>query len=258
MKAVLVLLVIAIGGAFAANEPGKKVKLPSGKNDLASGARLFENHCALCHGSDGGGGRGPVLTQPRLRRGPDDAALLKVIEEGVPGTEMQGAWQMDQRELREVAAYVRSLGRVSARAVPGNPAHGEQVYRGKGGCASCHTIKREGRPMGPDLTSIGLRRNAQYLRDSVVSPEAALPDDFLQVRVIPASGPAITGVRLSEDSFTLQLRDDAGRLHSYWKRDLKDIAKERGKSPMPSYKNKLTEEELTDLIAFLVSLREDQ
>jgi putative heme-binding domain-containing protein len=258
MRAVLVLLVIAIGAAFAADEPGKKVKLPSGKNDLAAGARLFENHCALCHGNDGSGGRGPVLTQPRLKRAPDDAALLKVIEEGIPGTEMQGAWQMDQRELREVAAHVRSLGRVSARAVPGNPAKGEQVYLGKGGCANCHTIRREGRPMGPDLTSIGLRRNAQYLRDSVISPEAAVPDDFLQVRVIPASGPAITGVRLSEDSFTLQLRDDAGRLHSYWKRDLKDIAKERGKSPMPSYQNKLTEEELTDLIAFLVSLREDQ
>jgi cytochrome c oxidase cbb3-type subunit III len=256
MRAVLIL--VAAAAAFAAGEPAKKVKLPTGRNDLASGARLFENHCALCHGNDGSGGRGPVLAQPKLKRAPDDASLLKVVELGIQGTEMPGAWQMDERELRQVSAYVRSLGRVASKPVAGDIAHGSEVYRAKGGCAACHTLKGEGRMIGPDLTGIGLRRNAAYLRDAIVSPEAAVPDDFLQVRIVPAEGPAITGVRLGEDSFTLQVRDYSGRLHSYWKRDLKDIMKDRGKSPMPSYKDKLTEAELTDLIAYLASLREDQ
>ena len=108
------------------------------------------------------------------------------------------------------------------------------------------------------LNGIGFRRSAAYLREAIENPEAALPDDFLQVRVVPSNGAPVTGVRLSEDSFTIHVRDYGGRLHSYWKRDLNEILKDRGKSPMPSYKDKFTDAELTDLVAYLASLREDQ
>jgi cytochrome c oxidase cbb3-type subunit 3 len=256
MRAVLLLLTAAT--AFAVDEPLKKVKLPTGRDDLARGERLFQGHCALCHGTQGGGGRGPVLAQSKLKRASDDAALVKVIEHGIEGTEMPGAWQMNERELRQVAAYVRSLGRISAKPVPGDAARGSQIYQGKGGCAACHVIKGQGGAMGPELSNIGLRRSAAYLREAIENPEAAVPDDFLQVRVVPNEGATVTGVRLSEDSFTVQVRDYSGRLHSYWKRDLKDILRERGKSPMPSYKDKLTDSELTDLVAYLASLREEQ
>ena len=197
-----------------------------------------------------------MLAQPKLRRASDDTALFKVVQEGIPGTEMPGAWQMDEKELRQTAAYVRSLGRVSTKPVPGDAARGRQIYEAQG-CANCHTIKGTGRPIGPDLSVIGARRSAAYLRDAIVEPESAVPDDFLQVRVTPAEGPAITGARLSEDTFAIQIRDYAGRLHAFWKSDLKEIQKERGKSPMPSYKAKLNDEDLTNLIAYLASLREE-
>lgn len=254
-----ILILLATGAAFAAgDEQPKKVKLPTGRQDMERGGKLFQGHCALCHGTQGGGGRGPVLAHPKLKRAPDNAALVKVIEQGIPGTEMPGAWQMNERELRQVASYVRSLGRVSAQPIPGDIARGGQLYQGKGGCANCHTIKSQGGVMGPDLSGIGLRRSATYLREAIVNPEAALPDDFLQVRVVPRDGAMVTGVRLGEDSFTIQVRDYGGRLHSYWKADLNEILKDRGKSPMPSYKDKLTDAELTDLIAYLASLREEQ
>ena len=253
----LVAMGVAASAAFAAEEPEKKIKLASGKKDIAAGETLFQNHCALCHGRDGGGGRGPVLAQQKLRRATDDTALVKIIQEGIHGTEMPGAWQLDDRELRQVAAYVRSLSRVAVKAVPGNAVHGGELYMSKG-CAGCHVIKGQGGVMGPELSGIGLRRSIAYLREAIINPEAAVPDNFLQVRVVPADGATVTGVRLGEDTFTIQVRDYAGRLHSYWKRDLKEIVKDRGKSPMPTYKNKLNDSELTDLIAYLTSLREDR
>jgi cytochrome c oxidase cbb3-type subunit III len=255
MKLLFPLLAAAI--AFGADEPAKKVRLLSGRNDAAAGEALFQNHCALCHGRDGGGGRGPVLAQQKLKRAGDDAALVKVIEDGIHGTEMPGAWQMDEREIRQVAAYVRSLGRIPVKPVPGNPAHGSELYTSKG-CAGCHVIRGQGGVMGPELTAIGMSRSAAYLREAIISPDAGLPDNFLQVRVVTTDGSSITGVRLSEDAFTLQVRDHAGGLHSWDKRKLKDVMKERGKSPMPSYKDKLTDTELTDLVAYLASLREDR
>src|SRR5437773_10866691 len=98
-----------------------RVKLPGSRADLATGAKLFEHQCALCHGPKGEGGRGPMLTRAKLSRAPDDAALVKVIEDGIRGTEMPAAGSMTDREMRQTAAFVRSLGKVPLKPVPGNP-----------------------------------------------------------------------------------------------------------------------------------------
>jgi cytochrome c oxidase cbb3-type subunit 3 len=227
MKCALVSVVCVMGALAAATEP--KVKLPNSHADLARGEKLFEHHCALCHGLKGEGGRGPMLTRAKLARAPDDAALLKVIEDGIRGTEMPGAGAMSDREMRLTAAYVRSLGKVPLKPVPGNPAHGAEIYRGKGGCATCHSIQGEGGISGPDLAGIGMRRSAQYLRESLVDPQAAVPDGYLLATVTARDGRSVTGVRVNEDSFSIQIRDDSGRSHSFWKSEIVQTDKQQGK-----------------------------
>jgi cytochrome c oxidase cbb3-type subunit 3 len=254
MKRALLCMVSAVAAMAAGTEP--KVKLPSSRVDLATGEKLFQHHCALCHGPKGEGGRGPVLTQAKLSRAPDDATLVKVIEDGIRGTEMPGADSMSDREMRQTAAYVRSLGKTPQKPVPGNPAHGAEIYRGKGACATCHSIKSEGGISGPDLAGIGGRRSAAYLRESLVDPSAAVPEGYLLVKVVAKNGQSVTGVRVNEDSFSIQIRDDSGRSYSFWKHEVTQIDKQRDKSPMPSYKGQLSEDELTDLVAYLASLKE--
>src|ERR1700716_1354806 len=139
MRLALLYLASAIMAVAAPTE--RKVKLPNSRVDLASGEKLFQHHCALCHGPKGEGGRGPVLTQAKLSRAPDDATLVKVIEDGIRGTEMPGADVMSEREVRQTAAFVRSLGRTPLKPVPGDPARGAEIYRGQGSCATCHSIK---------------------------------------------------------------------------------------------------------------------
>jgi cytochrome c oxidase cbb3-type subunit 3 len=259
MKLIAAALVALVLQAQESKKP--KVKLPTSRAEIAKGEKLFLNQCSLCHGAKGEGGRGPMLALPKLSRAPDDDALVKVIENGIPRTEMGGAWTMNEYEIRQVAAYVRSLGRVPRAPVPGDPKRGEQVYRGSGGCAVCHGLKDStggvtGGLMGPELSSIGLRRSVEYLRAALLNPEADLPDGFLQVRARLADGRSVTGVRINEDTFSIQIRDAADRIHSFWKHELADLQRDDGKSPMPSYKERLTPGELDDLIAFLVSLRE--
>lgn len=256
MKHVVLYLVWAAAAIAATKET--KLKLPNSRADLVTGEQLFKNHCALCHGLNGGGGRGPMLTQAKLSRAPDDAALLKVIEDGIRGTEMPGADSMSEREMKQTAAYVRSLGRAPQKPVPGDPTRGAEIYRGKGNCATCHSIKGEGGIAGPDLAGIGGRRSAGYLRESLVDPGAAVPEGYLLVTVVTKDGRNVTGVRVNEDSFSLQIRDDSGRSYSFWKSEIAQINKQRGKSPMPSYKGQLSENELTDLVAHLASLKEEK
>jgi mono/diheme cytochrome c family protein len=181
MNRVLLCLISAFSAAAMATET--KVKLPSSRADLATGAKLFENHCGRCHGPKGEGGRGPMLSRAKLSRAPNDVALVKVIEDGIRGTEMPGAGSMTDREMRQTAAYVRSLGKVPLKPPPGDPARGAEIYRGKGACAGCHSIRGEGGISAPDLAGIGGTRSAGYLHEALVDPEAAVPEGYLLVKV---------------------------------------------------------------------------
>jgi cytochrome c oxidase cbb3-type subunit 3 len=253
MKLALALLWSGAAALAASETP---VTLPKTPVDLQRGEKLFQVHCALCHGPKGGGGRGPALAKARLTRAPNDAALVKVIDDGIRGTEMPGAGAMSEREMRQTAAYVRSLGKVTQKRVPGDPVQGATIYLGKGNCASCHAIRGEGSVVGPDLSTIGDSRSAAYLRESIVDPGAAVPEGYLLVTVTPNAGKPVTGVRVNEDSFSIQIRDNDGRAFSFWKKDLSQVDRQKGKSPMPSYKEQLSDLELTDLVAYLASLKE--
>jgi cytochrome c oxidase cbb3-type subunit III len=225
--------------------------LPVG--DPVLGRRLFESQCAVCHGQTGTGGRGPNLHRAKFDHAANDTALRELIGNGLP-PEMPGAWQLNPRELASVAAYVTSLGSIPLEPVPGNAQHGREVYRTKG-CAGCHMIAGDGSGFGPELTTIGARRSAAHLRESIVAPEASVPDGFMLVEIVTSSGPTVRGVRLNEDTFSIQIKDQKNAFHSFRKSELKAIRKLRGKSPMPSYQGAIAGDDLTDLIAYLAALR---
>jgi hypothetical protein len=84
-----------------------------------------------------------------------------------------------------------------------------------------------------------------------------MPDNFLQVRAVTQEGKLVTGARVNEDTFTIQIRDYSGRLYSFRKEELRELHKDWGKSPMPSYRGVLSDSEIRDLIAYLVLLRNE-
>jgi cytochrome c oxidase cbb3-type subunit 3 len=256
----LIILLLACALPLAAQDPSEEEKIRKENPyttaaDIERGRHLFMGHCAPCHGPSGDGGRGANLARPKLPRAVDDQALFKLLKSGIDGTEMPAAWEMINREVWQVVAYVRTLGRVAPENVPGDAARGRDLFRNKAKCTQCHTVAGEGGAIGPELTEVGARRSAAYLRRALVEPEADLPDGFLQVRLVTKDGRRLTGVRLNEDTFSLQVRDLSDRLYSFWKTDLREIQKDRGKSPMPSYRGTLSDSEIDDVVAYLVSLR---
>jgi len=223
--------------------------------DGSLGERLYLTQCAMCHGQNGEGGRGPTLARPKLLHAPDDDSLRNVIRGGIAGTGMPGTRLIDA-ELRELAAHVRKLGQVRPAVLAGDPKRGGGIYRSKGACAECHTLSGNGGAFGPDLTGVGARRSPQHLRESLLDPAADFPRGFAWIRVVTRDGRAVTGVRVNEDTFSIQIRDAAGTLHSLWKADLREFHKDLAKSPMPSYRAKLTPGEVDDLVAYLANLLE--
>ncbi len=234
--------------------------------DITEGRRLFESQCSRCHGVGGGGGVAPALNRARLRRAPDDAALVQVILAGVPGTAMMGFWNLSNDEAQQVAAYVRFLGRRLPEPLPGDPARGRALYEGAGRCGTCHILDGRGAGWAPDLSDAGQRLSAAQLSQSLVEPGAAQPinplpsvhgpyPQYLAVEVTTAGGRTVRGTRVSEDDFTLVLREPDGRLRSLDKLTLRRIRKLPGQSPMPSYATTFSPAELDDLVAYLASRR---
>ena len=220
--------------------------------DLTIGKRVFDSQCALCHGPDGSGGRGPNLRKAKLKKAPDDEALRKAIADGLP-PEMPGAWQLSIREVASVAGYVRTLGKIVVEEIPGDVFRGQDLFV-KTGCGNCHIVNGKGTGGGPELTAIGTRRNAQHLRESLMTPSKFLPDGFLLVEVTDAAGRTTKGVKANEDLFTIQLAQPTGRYRSFNKATLKKLTRITGQSTMPAF-DKLPAADLDNLVAYLASLR---
>ena len=236
---------------------------PVSAQNLENGEQLFQTLCARCHGMLGEGSEGPSLTRPNLVHAPDDAALVSLIVGGIPGTGMPGSRQLRGQDGPDVAAYVRSLGVLPPEDMPGDPVAGAEVYRVVGNCSSCHILNGEGLGIGPELSKVGQRRNAAYLRRSVTSPEADQPrlvdrfrgslQAFLTVRIVSEYG-IYEGMRINEDAFTVQMRDMAGEIVSFKKSDLISYQKVQGHSLMPGYNSVLDEKQIDNVVSYLMSL----
>ena len=232
--------------------------------ELEKGKQLFLGMCSRCHGIGGGGGEGPNLNRPVLSHAPDDQALAAVIRDGIPDRGMPKVRRFTDAELHAMVIYIRSLSQNTPIAVTGNPDKGKAIYQ-RSGCSSCHIVNGAGGSLGPELTSIGAHRAPDYLRQAVVEPAATLPrgvmafpghgfSEFLPVRVVTRDGREVRGLRVNEDSFTIQVKDAGNQLYSFRKADLQQLDKQIGQSLMPEYKSKIAGSDLDDLVAYLSGL----
>jgi putative heme-binding domain-containing protein len=224
-----------------------------GARAVDRGHRLFDVHCAGCHGIGGGGGEGPSLLRPILRYAPDNPTLVRVIRNGIPRTGMGGTGALSSAEARDVAAYVRSLGRVVQAAVTGDAVRGRAIFDQQD-CGACHITAGLGRGIGPELTSIGGTRGADYIRESLVDPAATVADEYRVVTVRGKDGSTVRGLRVNEHEFAILVRDANARLHTFLLKEIM-LRKEMGESLMPSYAKRLSSEEIENLVTYLVGLR---
>jgi putative heme-binding domain-containing protein len=230
--------------------------------DLAEGEKIFKVHCARCHGIDGQGGEGSNLIRSKLKYATDDEALIELVGQGIPGTGMPAIWSLDEQKRTQVAAYVRALGQLVAEEMPGDPARGANIYQNSGGCPACHIIAGHGIGIGPELTHVGDQRGLDYLRQSLTDPAATQSQtmgyqDYLTVRV-KSTQSEVEGLRVNEDAFTVQVRDVSGTIHSFRKDELIDYEKVFAHSLMPEYSAALSDEDMNDLISYMMSLRSEQ
>ncbi len=234
---------------------------------ITSGGNLYGQICQSCHGPAGqGSDRGPALATMALLHGNADADLFRAIRTGVPGTQMAGFPGLSDSDVWRLVAYLRTVqtsGSSPSTIANGDPAAGESLFFGAAGCATCHEVNARGGIVGPDLSAAGSVSPAA-LRLKIVDPNNPAAQTTTRgsrgstartVVVKTPDGREIKGVRRNEDTFSLQMIDLSGQLHLLDKRALGSVAVDE-KSLHPSdYKTRLTESEVTNLVAYLLTLK---
>jgi putative heme-binding domain-containing protein len=223
--------------------------------DIDDGRRLFVANCALCHGPEGDSVPGVQLGHGKFRMASDDDGVKKIIRNGIPGTAMPPHTFTDF-QAGTIVAYLRFMAASSSdtTAVGGDPSRGKAIFDAKGGCTSCHRVRGAGSHLGPELTDIGAIRRAVELQKSLMEPDAEVLPQNRYYRVVTKDGKTVTGRLLNQDAFSVQLLDSREQLVTYLKSNLTQYAF-LDKSPMPSFKGKLSPGELADLVSYLVSLK---
>jgi cytochrome c oxidase cbb3-type subunit 3 len=266
--AFLCALWVAVSAVTFALAQEKQTKNPYADNAAAPtiGRERFVIRCAPCHGMNARGGHAPDLTSASTAQ-KTDTELFRTISRGVPGTAMMG-WgeSLREEEIWMVVSYLRSLSANADLPVTGNQKAGEKIFFGMGGCSQCHMVNGKGGRLGPELSRIGLSRSARFIRESIREPDKDLAEGLREpgkrfpvfydtVTVVTNDGRRYVGVAKNEDTFTLQLMDQQEQLHLFFKSDLREVSHQQ-KSLMPTYTEQiLSENELQDLLAYLVSLQ---
>lgn len=222
--------------------------------DIQAGAAVYASQCTNCHGPNGDQISGVDLRSGRFRNAASDDDLRRIVTNGIPGTSMPGR-QLDPPQMVALIAYIRNMRDFKAGPVTlGDPIRGQALYEGKGRCATCHRVNGNGSHAAPDLSDVGTSRSASVLQQTLIDPTSTMLPINRPIRIVTKDGKTINGRRLNEDTYTVQLIDDQERLLSLAKANLREYTI-LDKSSMPSYKDTLNAQEISELVAYLVSLK---
>ena len=222
--------------------------------DIQYGATLYSSQCVRCHNADGAGVSNVNLRSGHFRRATTDPELSQLISTGIPERGMPGV-TFTRSELTALVAFLRNMNTVDAGSVTlGDVERGRSIFEGKGNCLQCHMVNDRGSLLAPDLSDIGSRRTPSTLERNLLDPTAVMIPINRPVRAVMRNGDVINGRRVNEDTYTVQLIDDEANLVSLAKEDLRALEVSTT-SPMPTYRDVLNDEERSDLVTYLLSLR---
>jgi|GEM_PF-131259 len=219
---------------------------------IQEGLSIYSQQCALCHGPQGDLVDGVDLRLGVFRTVQSDADLSAVITNGAAEGRMP-AFDFNAGQLSAITAYIRAGFNPEGVAIRvGDAVRGKTLFEGRGECSTCHRVDGVGARTAPDLSDVGLRRTPENLQLNLVDPSTALLPINRPIRAVTRSEEVITGRRLNEDTYSVQLIDSVGQLRSLIKDDLVSytISEQASKAP-----TSLNNDEVADVVAYLLSLR---
>lgn len=268
MKRLALILLLAATPALAQQKPANPFL--GNQDAVTAGKATYDRVCTACHGADGTAGeRAPAIVLAgagtALRGQRSIEQIEAIVRDGIPGTGMP-AWgsRLSGDDILKLGAYIHALrGTAIDNPLPGDAAHGEQVFWGKGQCGTCHMMNGRGGVTGPDLSNIASARKTVAIVNALTKVEhrvfgdggvhlpAIPPMDYNPVQVVTRDGRTIDGVLRNQDHWSVQFIGMDGKFHSYDRANLKSVTIKPGSIMPTDYDKRLSPDEFHDLLAFL-------
>ena len=133
--------------------------------------------------------------------------------------------------------------------------HGRQMFAAAK-CFTCHRFANDGGAFGPDLTALSGRFSPKEILESVLNPDKVISDQYAAVNIVTTGGKVITGRIVNYSGGQIHVNTNMLEPLAVAKcdQDEIDLISTSTVSMMPSgLLNTLSEDEILDLIAFLIS-----
>ena len=152
---------------------------------------------------------------------------------------------------------VNDLAPIVERGLKGrrNFERGREFF-GAVGCASCHRFDNDGAAVGPDLTTVAGRFSARDVLESIVEPSKAISDQYGAIVIRKKNGDVVTGRvgNLSgDDLMVLENMFAPNDFTNVKRQDIQSIEPSKVSLMPEGLLNSLKEDEIQDLLAFLLS-----
>ena len=239
--------------------------------ELAQGGRLYQSVCAGCHGAEGDTIAGANLMAGTFRRATEDEDLIELIRLGIPGTSMPPN-DVTAEAAGTILAFLRSMAGGGAGVADagsgGDPVRGRDVFETRG-CMNCHRVKGQGGRRGPGLGRVArvargggrffVPPTAEQIRagieTSILDPNAEVAASHRTFSLVPSGGTPVTGRLLNHDTHSISILIDGDRVETYALAELQEYG--LLDSPMPSFRDRLSSDELANLVSYLMTLTGD-
>lgn len=221
----------------------------------STGRSTFNSSCAGCHGLDGSGSDKAVnISDSAKVRHLSDAQLSGIISNGISGTGMPAFHNFDEKQVRAIVGYLRSLqGKLGTRALPGDGKRGKEIFFGKGECSNCHMISGQGGFLGPDLTDHGATAAPDAIHQEIVKSSRIPSPGYRTAVLTTLGGLQFEGLIRNEDNFSVQLQTKDGSFRFFRKTELRSFEPRTGSLMPANYRERLSDAELNDLVSYLMS-----
>lgn len=267
---------VPIGAPSKCAGPGRAGGMGAGRNDTPvvdaaaadRGRRVYAAQCINCHGTQArGSDSGANLVRSVLvlhdRCGSE---LEPFLQKGHPLQSTPGA-KLTTDQVTDLAHFIRQRVNDTLRGSPifeaqnvltGDAKAGQAFFNGPGGCTACHS------PAG-NLAGIGTRYTPINIQQRFLFPPgpgrgrgaaAAGPSPTaVRVTVTPAGGPAVSGLLVQMDDFSVALRDESGAYRSFRRSPSLKVEKTVPLAAHIALLETITDTQIHDVVAYLETLK---
>jgi putative heme-binding domain-containing protein len=161
--------------------------------------------------------------------------------------------RLDPKKLPAIASLISR---------PGDLARGKQILaesqKNDLQCLKCHTIQGVGGNVGPDLSAIGKKASRENLFESMLFPSKAIADQYLSWIIETQNGLQLTGLIVEETPDHITLRDANAKDTKIAKKDIASREKSAVSLMPADLLAYMTEDDLVDMVAYLLTLKEEK